>query len=195
MSKNTGIRGLCGVSFHMKVIPSSELFGIIEFLLYSPISSLPINPSICTNLSDRFIIMPAEILHQSEMLHLFWLHAQLCVLQTCPFRNTSSKVINYVTKPIGLQPVYVVETYSEWRQEKGSDHNKSKKGWMHNYVVHARTEVHIHRPCLRWRKHGDSAELSCSLLFLGQTASVTTRPLTPLTCWRKALYLRTTSAL
>lgn len=120
----------CGVSFHMKGIPSRLCDNIIYTLLTH---MQPVNqyvPIQCTHLWS----CTAEIKEKCCICAT----ALSAVLSKCVHseNKSSSAAANYITEPIGSQRIYVVETYSEWRRRRrGSDHNKSVKGWTRSYVV------------------------------------------------------------
>lgn len=75
------------------------------------------------------------------------LHAQLLSKCVHSENKRSSADINYITEPIGVQPVYVVETYCEWRRREEVITTKVRRDertimWLKNRHLH--TQVHIH---------------------------------------------------
>lgn len=127
--------------------------------------------------------------------------------------KSSSAAINYITKPIGLQPIYVLneERERKWSQQKWHGMNAQLCG-KKNLHTHTQTHAGAHTQTVSAPEEaGRSAALSCSprqtrdrpscLCVLASSHENSfhwphqTQPLTRLTFWRKAQYLRTTSGL
>lgn len=173
--------------------------------------------SICSNSEDRSAIMPGWNLH-IKVKFCAATHTGLCVSpkRVHSENKWSGAATNYITEPIGLQPVYVVEAYSEWRrrEEVITTTKKVKNGmnaqlrWKKPTERETHTQTHTHRcrstkPCLRckgWTQRPSPPLSNPGPAFLfaaihGSSGHTRTKPLTWLMCWRTAFYLRTTSGL
>lgn len=97
--------------------------------------------SICSSSLDRFIITP------SWKLTLKWnvgflLHraARTAPLQMCPFRKQTIQCRHQLHNRAYRSAARLRCGNILWmKAERGSDHNKSEKGWTYNYVVKKQT--------------------------------------------------------